>query len=93
MRLAPQDPGNTDMEISGQSTFIPIDTVPRASPDTDGQSTALKAGPMLLLGGTVYATAYVVMGTTGVSSWAALLAIGATVLTLLGLKFVARRSD
>ena len=81
------------MEISGQSTFIPVDTVPRASPDADGQLAAWKAGPMLLLGGTVYAAAYVVMGTTGPSSWAALLAIGATVLTMLGLKFVARRSD
>jgi len=81
------------MEISGQATFISIDPVPRASPDAEGQLAAWKAGPMLLLGGTAYAAAYVVMGTTGLSSWAALLAIGATVLTLMGLKFVARRSD
>ena len=51
------------------------------------------AGPILLMSGSAYAAAYVVGGVIGLSPWGALLAIGGTVLVLLGLKLVAARTS
>jgi len=52
-----------------------------------------RAGPILLMSGSAYAAAYVVGGVIGLSPWGALLAIGGTVLVLLGLKLVAARTS
>jgi hypothetical protein len=52
-----------------------------------------KAGPVLLLSGTAYASAYVVVGMTGLTAWSAVFAIAGTALVLLGLKLVAFRSS
>ena len=53
----------------------------------------LGAGPILLMSGSAYAAAYVVGGVVGLSPWGALLAIGGTVLVLLGLKLAASRTS
>ena len=58
-----------------------------------GETTDRGAGPILLMGGTAYAAAYVVVGAMGSAAWGALLAIGGTALLLLGLKLVSFRSS
>jgi hypothetical protein len=44
------------------------------------------AEPLLLLGGCTYAAAYLVLGLSGLPSWSGVLAIGGTILILLGLR-------
>lgn len=81
------------MATAGQSSVLAGLANKPASFDEKGQSTDRKAGPVLLLSGTAYAAAYVVVGITGMSSWGALLAIAGTGLVLLGLKFVVLRAS
>jgi len=48
--------------------------------------TRANAGPVLLLGGTTYAAAYLVLGVSGLTGWSGLLAIAGTALILFGLR-------
>ncbi len=81
------------MATTGQTAVLPGLTSRPATSEDSGQLTERRAGPVLLLGGTAFAGAYVVVGVMGLSPWGVLLAIGGTALVLLGLKLVALRSS
>lgn len=49
-------------------------------------STRSNAGTVLLLGGTTYAAAYLVLGVSGLTAWSAVLAFAGTALILFGLR-------
>lgn len=51
------------------------------------------AGPVLFLGGTAFAAAYVVLGVTGLTAWGGLLAIAGSVFVLLGLSRLSSRAQ
>ena len=81
------------MATAEKSAVLPVLAARPATFEEKGQLTERRAGPVLLLGSTAYAAAYVVVGVTGLSPWGALLTIGGTALVLLGLKLVALRSS
>ncbi len=45
------------------------------------------------MSGTAYASAYIVVGMTGITLWGALLALGGTALVLFGLRLILLRSS
>lgn len=81
------------MATTRQSAILPGLAGRPASVEEDGQMTNRRAGPLLLVGGTAYAAAYVVIGFTGLSWWVGLLGIGGTALVVLGIKLAAFRSS
>jgi hypothetical protein len=81
------------MATAGRSVVFPRLENRQGSFEDGGQRTERRAGRVLLLGGAMFAAAYVVVGTFGVSTWGALLAIVGTGLVFLGLKPIAMRSS
>ncbi len=81
------------MATAGQSAVLAgLESRPSRF-ERNRRSTERDAGPILLMGGTAFAAAYVVVGVVGSSAWGAFLAIGGCALVLLGLKLVSRRSS
>ena len=78
---------------AGESAVFPGLVNRPAKFEEKGEPTERRAGPVLLVGGTAYAAAYVIVGVMGLSPWGALLTIGGTALVLLGLTLVSRRSS
>jgi hypothetical protein len=78
------------MATAGRNALFSGNANPTAS-SGHGNRNEQKAGPVLFLGGAAYAAAYVLVGSTQLSPWGALLAIAGTALVFLGLLSIAGR--